>query len=820
MIKLDNFIFGTLFFSLCTFAHTATPDQLREQAVIQARQGQVTEGLFQLEKLVQRYPTDQKILADYFILAAQAKQLTVEKTTLLQHIQVDHFPEYAQLPVLKALRDLKLFPQALQLLQQFEPYQTQNKATFKVLKAVLLAESKQVKPALDVLKNIQVTELVAGLNLQVAYVYRTLGQPMDALTSIQYAYTQAPQNKEVQQEYIHSLMALGAYQRADRFIQQHQLQDWSAPLQTQIDLGGFSQQINTAIKRQQYLSARGENEAVSFTLLDDVLKKAEQDIQPATLQAPYFNRFYYDYIYALSYRGRSDFFFDIVKTVNTLPDVLKMPAYARQAVADAYLKERQPAQAERIYQSLLIEKNYADMSVYSSLYYALIEQEKYDQANQLIQQIDHLLPTYQYSQAKGVDKAVHADRTQYIGLRGLNWAYSNRLDLAEPYFEGLVDKTSNTDEGLNQLSRIQRWRDQPEKAAATLARLNGFQPVSKQTRINSMQNAQALGDILAWRQTTTQLLQDYPKDGSVVKSRKELDDRDRASIQHSSRFSRSHSDQENVLQNLKGSKDRELNTTIYSPWLADQYRMFVEHRDIWGKYRQGDLQQQRFGVGVQWQDQRKALTVTASQNQQGERQGVEAEWTHQLNDHWQYAVNANSQADIPLQAVELNHDGYSYDLGLRRKQNESRQAGMAYNATDISDGNLRQELSADYSQRIFQRAHHTTTAGLNAYYAQNSRDNVSYFSPKESYSVGFSLGHDWLTWWDYERALTQRFSLGVAAYHQQKYDTKPIVDLQYQHQWKLSRTWALRYGVGYGVHAYDGEYEKQVYGNLGFEGRF
>ena len=147
MIKLDNFIFGTLFFSLCTFAHTATPDQLREQAVIQARQGQVTEGLFQLEKLVQRYPTDQKILADYFILAAQAKQLTVEKTTLLQHIQVDHFPEYAQLPVLKALRDLKLFPQALQLLQQFEPYQTQNKATFKVLRAVLLAESKQVKPA-------------------------------------------------------------------------------------------------------------------------------------------------------------------------------------------------------------------------------------------------------------------------------------------------------------------------------------------------------------------------------------------------------------------------------------------------------------------------------------------------------------------------------------------------------------------------------------------------------------------------------------------------------------------------------------------------
>lgn len=818
MVKLNNIIFGTLFFTFA--ASAATPDQLREQAVLQTREGQLTAGLTVLEQLVKAYPDDQKVLADYIVIAAQAKQLNAEKMDILQHIQIQNFPEYAQLPTVKALRDLKLFPQALQLLQQFEPLQRKDKTTFTVLKAVLLAESKQVQPALDVLKTLKIATLDAGLNLQVAYVYRTLGQPMDALIAIQYAAAKEPQNKDIQQEYIHSLLALGAYQRAENFIQQHELHTWAEPLQPQIDLGDFSQRINTAIKRQQYLSARGENEAESFSALDEVLLDAQQHLQQENLVQPYLNRFYYDYVYALSYRGRSKQVLQIVQSQKALPDVMQMPAYARQAIADAYLKERQPAQAQQLYQSLLPEKNYANMSVYSSLYYALIEQEKYEQANQLIQTIDHLLPTFQYSQAKGVDKTVHADRTEYIGLRGLNWAYNNRLDLAEPYFEGLVDKTSNTDEGLNQLARIQRWRDQPEKAVLTLARLNGLQPVSKQTRINQMQNEQALGDVFTWRKNTTQLLQDYPKDSSVLQSQKELADRDRFSIEHNSRFSRSHADQDAVLQSLKGSKDRELNTTLYSPWLNDQYRVFAEHRDIWGQYRQGDLQQQRFGVGVQWQDQRKSLTVTASQNSAGDRQGIDAEWSHQWNDHWQYSLKANSQADIPLQAVELDHDGYSYGAGLRWKQNESRQAGIAYNATDISDGNLRQELSADYSQRIFQRAHHTTTAGLNAYYGQNSLDQVSYFSPKKSYSVGFTLGHDWLTWREYERALTQRFSLGVAAYHQQQYDTKPIADFQYQHQWKLSRTWALRYGIGYGMHVYDGEYEKQVFGNFGFEGRF
>jgi hypothetical protein len=84
-----------------------------------------------------------------------------------------------------------------------------------------------------------------------------------------------------------------------------------------------------------------------------------------------------------------------------------------------------------LYKSLFAEKNYADYNVYSGLYYSLIEQEKFNEANQLIEVMDKQLPTFVYSNAKGVDRAPHDDRAEFIALKGLNYAYRNEHNKAE-----------------------------------------------------------------------------------------------------------------------------------------------------------------------------------------------------------------------------------------------------------------------------------------------------------------------------------------------------------------------------------------------------
>ena len=91
-----------------------------------------------------------------------------------------------------------------------------------------------------------------------------------------------------------------------------------------------------------------------------------------------------------------------------------------------------------------------------------------------------------------------------------------------------------------------------------------------------MQNSQALSRVADWREQNQLLTLTAPDDTGVQQSKKELEDRNHASIQHQSTFSRSRADQPEVLQNLTGSSEREHQTRINSPWFADDYRAYVD----------------------------------------------------------------------------------------------------------------------------------------------------------------------------------------------------------------------------------------------------
>lgn len=789
----------------------------REQAVLDVRNGHGNEGLLKLNKLLKENPNNQRILADYIVVSKQQNTFDQSDLNLINQIDYKTYPQYAQLATIKAFRDLKQFSSALVLVDGFS--KTTPDLQLDVLKAVLLAENQQQQKAIEQLSKINIQKLTPDQQVQVAYTYRVLGVPIKGLSTIQYAYEAKPDSVAVQQEYILALMANGSYQQVLAIVQNNKSIDQNSTFYQQAYIGDFSQKINEAIKNQKYLSNQGETENESFVMLDSVLANAQPFKKQLTPTSESYIPFYNNYIYALSYRGRDQ---EVIELINTLGfDTNKMPAYVRHAVADSYLAVKKPKQAEKIYKTLLKEKNYPDMSLYSSLYYALIDQEKYTEAQKLIKDVDKLIPTFQYSLAKGAERRVHPDRAEYIGFKEVTSAYGNQLNVAEKNLNAIVAKAPNNEEYTNSLARIQRWRDKPQQSQQTLNRLNGLKPESKTTKINKMQNAQALGDIESWRLLTQNLNMYYPTDSSIIKSLKELDDRNHATISHETRLSKSEAKQDQVLESLKGSRDYETTTRINSPWIKDHYRVITEYTNREGQYRSGDIDEQRLGVGAQWEANRKSATVMLSQDlDNSDRTGVRLDWDHQLNDHWQYSLDFNSQAAIPLQAFRLGEKGKSYGAGINWKQNESRSLGLGYQVTDITDGNLRQEVSANYNQNIFIRPHHTTRAGLSAYYGNNSLDQTSYFSPENSSSFGVNLSHDWLTWRSYERSMTQKFLVSAGVYKQSDFGSKPVFDVQYQHKWQLSRLWGLHYGIGWAKHPYDGQDEEQVYGNLGFEGRF
>lgn len=795
--------------------YAAQVDELREQAIHIYKTGQTQQAILQLEQLLNKYPHDQKLLADYLVVMASEKKDLMTFSQHLANINYVNFPEYGQFPLIRNFRDFKHFKNAIEWSNKFNIQKTPDG---QILLAVLYAEAQDTVNAKLHLKNIKSKKLTADQLVQVAYAYRLINSPVDALSVIEQAYQQQPKSFAVLQEYTYDLAAVGAYKKAqqlllasDKNVQTESLQHW-------LKVSEFSQRVNNAITRYKYLNREGLSDNEGFAELDEVLKQGEQ-IQPLIQSSdPNYLRFHYDYLYALDFRGRSRTVLDEFAKLNV--PLEKLPAYVRHAIADSYLAERQPQQAEFAFKTLLTEKNYSDMTVYTGLYYSYIEQEKYEQAEQLLSDVDRLIPTYKYSQAKGVDKSSHPDRDDYIALQGMHLAYANHLDQSEKHFQKQVNLAPANEGLINNLARVERWRDKPLQAKQTIDRLNGLTPVAKDTRINQMQNAQALGNIPEWRKSTESLLQYYPEDSGVVKSRKELDDRDRATISHSTTWGQSKAENSDSVSGQNGLKDREMETRINSPWIKDNYRLFAWHQDRYGEYRFGDVHDQRYGVGAEWQANRKALSAILSQSTDGGQAGVRLDWSQWLNDHWQYQLQYDSQANIPLQAIDSGEDGQAYRAALTWQKDESRQIGASYGLTDISDGNKQQEFSTFWRERLFDAPHHITYGTVRGFYGSNSQDQTAYFSPSNHYSAELNLSHDWVTWREYERSFKQHFEAGVGLYKQADYSARPTYSLQYQHQWQLSRTWQLNYGIGWQYHPYDGHDEQHTYGIFGFEGRF
>ncbi len=202
-----------------------------------------------------------------------------------------------------------------------------------------------------------------------------------------------------QEQYVLALMLNGDSPRAEAYMQEHQLNQ--SNLVFTAKLQELSQKILNAVQFYKSASYRNEGEK-AFYPLDAVLAEMKALSAELPEQADLQRRFYYEYIYALNQRNRSKEVLLAVQQLNMNPQ--GMPAYVRHAIADAYLKLQQPAKAEPLYLSLFKEKNYVDYSVYAGLYYAYIEQEKFKQANQLIQEMDKTLPTFSYSDAKGVER--------------------------------------------------------------------------------------------------------------------------------------------------------------------------------------------------------------------------------------------------------------------------------------------------------------------------------------------------------------------------------------------------------------------------------
>ncbi len=639
---------------------------------------------------------------------------------------------------------------------------------------------------------------------------RQQGHPDIALQLAERVLAYAPYNAQALKTQISSLSNLGAYRRADQLRRRHR-PAWSDEVNDRFRADRATRVIHDGI-REQARHQRRQRYAKDDVALTHALKELDANLDAFAVGSEVRRRTRFDRLVVLRELRRFD---DVIEEYEALRRAsVRLPAYAKPPVADAYLARRRPEKAAALYRQVLSTDSPAPLAVKTGYYYALIESEDYEGAKQQLARLNDRVPTWRYRENQTASPVPNWERSEIDRLRVRDAAYRNHEEVALDRAATLYRAAPRNTDIINGLAIAERARGWYQQAQATSELAQAYAPHDKATRLNIAENAQDLEAYTRWRETSEALAEQFPSDSAVRRNRLEWLDRQHFSVEGQGSVGSSHGGDA-----VNGSQDGDYQLRLNSPWSEGGYRAYVEQSYQWGEYDEGAERHGRQGLGIERQWLRRHWWTALSGERLNDDLGLDLGWSQWLGDHWQYQLRTQTQSpETPLRAERDDLDGRLYQTQVTWRQNESREATLTLGALDISDGNLRSDVSAGLTQRVQASAHHQTRL-IGALSAEHNRDvDADYYNPADQRTAGITLEHDWLTWRRYDRSLTQNLSLGAASEWESGYGGAPGYEVSYGHTWQLTRTWSINYGIGWESHAYEGEREKRWYGQFGFEG--
>lgn len=790
--------------------------QQRLEAVALAKKGQLEEGISALLNLHQQYPDDPWVTSDLIVLLRVAGR-NQEIASLTENIKPDAIHQYAWIDWAAALRDERQYSRAQGVLSDGRAQKLG--IIGQILYATLAVEAGDTTTALSSLPSEQLIALSANNLADMAYVQRRAGHPMAALRLTERALTLENNNRAAIREQVFALAALGAENRAFSELDRHKSYFTTAERE-QIITDRTAEQIRNALNERRRLE-QTQRYSERNLALEEALKELQTNLENfATPRLLLITR--YDEIFVLSELQRMR---DVIRRYEALPqapatapiEVLHdIPPYVRIAAANAYQFVKQPSKAIPIYEDVIAQYPSTDVSNFISLYYAYLDNEQYDKGEALLEKIYQQTPVW----ARTLERQPNWERVDIDQLWTKNPAYRNDNALAEQRARELMNRAPTHTGIINSLATIERWRGWPEKSLQTTELAAAYAPEARETRLNLAENYRDLGENVRWGKEIESLYTLFPQDGAVHRNHAEWLDRNSPSI--TTEFITGNSDgKETGDTSVTGNSDQEWLTRLNSPWLGN-WRPFIQHHWLEATYDEDPINYNRVGLGTEWKHKRMHFwTMLENDELTGKNVGLSAGWSQWLDDYWQYSISGNTYStQTPLRAKRAGYSGESVNTKLIWRQSESREAYAGLGLLSISDGNDRLSFSAGLAQQIFANPHHITRLAVDVFAENNSQPGGDYYNPADLENLSVSLLHKWITWRDFDRSLTQYFKVTPGYGWQNDYGGDPNINFLYQHEWQLSRTWELHYGIGWSSNVYDGEREGRLYGVMGFGGVF
>ncbi len=767
-------------FALCSqllWPVLALADTPYDEMVRDARAGHYTPALTVLRQLPPGQASDGQV-SDHLQIASWAG-LDAEVVKVYEAQGRDRvLPVQALTAAARAYRNLKRWDQATQVYNKALALEPDN-ADLQLGLALTQADAGKPDQAVT-----RAQALVAAKpddpsrRLALGYALGRAGKQYDALFEYDQAFIRAGNKPEVAREYVVALQKARLPEPALRLASQR------PGLIDPVTLRRLEGDLAAERVRLAELATRSEKER--YVIADRALADYDKLLATWTPDATAHDdvtRWRIDRMGALKARARTA---DVISEYQKLQaEGVEIPTYALRWVAASYLDQREPEIATDLYRQVLSAPD-ADagdrLEDTTALYYALLESDRADEARKVAE--DAAKAQRPRVELKGLPignpNDEWMDAQQLAAQAG---TYGSDLPHGEERLQTLVDQApGNLGLRLAQAD-LYLARQMPRRAESQLKETESMAPRDAGLEVAQARTAMELQE---WRQNDA-LVDDvvarYPDNRQVQRLAREREVHDMAELRVEAYGGKANGGGSGDAGAVSGSRDFGIQSTLYSPPINEDWRVFAGAGYATGDFAEGTGHHRFQRVGLERRTRDMTLEAEVSNHDYGfgDKQGARLAIARDINDHWQYGGSLEYlSAETPLRALNSDIKANGGSAFLRWRANESREWRVSVSPSHFSDGNNRVEALVTGREGIYTAPNIQVDAGLEVGTSHNSKsDDVPYFNPKSDFSVMPLVNVNHVLYHRYETSWSQQFQAGAGAYSQRDHGTGGMALLGY-----------------------------------------
>ncbi len=770
----------------CTAASLSHDD-----AVELARSEKYSEAIILLEALHQQQPQNDRITNDLIVTYSWNRQYQ-QACSLFEQRNVPAYPPYVQIAALRAYRNLHQTEQAFTVVE-FLLKKQPDAPNLLLYKALLLVDKHEMEPARTILDKIAST---SGRNSKYyrlsGYLHAAEENWLAALVDYQHLHKLQPHDRAAIREQFAALQYMRAEDAAGKILIEHK------NFFTDKERAQFL--INKAAENLRWSTdaSRDFNETRLLAMQALAMQINALDLMGTEqTNADWPESVLYDFIITMRNLRQMD---DVEVVYLYLIEKGEVPNYVRQAAAGALLANRHPDKSRELYQQIL-EKEPTSYQAHIGLFYSFIEEEDFDSAYKLIDELRDNEPAFQAS--KNNTNPTYNGRYLDLNLYSiLARFYGDQLEESWLRVDELVRNAPANNWLLEVRGQISNSREWYRQALYDFHYASLLAPASINARAGEITSLISLKQYHQARPLLNEFQQTYPHEHATKRLEKDW------------KFSRKPEYWADIIYgNSTGPEldgDGLLATAeVLSTPINDTLYIDALYRYAWNEIIEGEETFQRYSLGLDYQllDWTFLGRATYNDSSLDEVGGnIKAIWMP--DDFWRLTLGGELfSVDTPLRALHHGIRSDAVSATINYRWSEQRDLFVGIQGSSFTDNNDRIAGSAVFRQRLLDIPHFDLDGRIEAYGSANSRREVFYFNPEQDFSLQGALHLDHVYFRHYDDLLAQQIDVGYGFYDQKGYGSRWIGHIRYEQRYKFTPWVEMLAGIEFGQNVYDGHAE-------------